>query len=277
MREDDLAKVMAEPNLTTISGHPASFRAGGTFYIVPNGQNGGPPLTVKYGTQLDFVPIVLGNGRIHLDIRSTISEPDPSQPQQFQPAVTDRFAEMGAELEAGQTMGVAGLVQSRTEASNGGLPWISEVPYLGLSFRKVHEQVNEVELLILVTPELVEALDASEVPPCGPGTQTTSPSDWELFMKGHLEVPKCPGTQGHGNGDGGQTGGDNSCNPPRDGMSPGPGEQVPTPPPADAAEPSRPQSRYFPAKQNPAATATPAASRNGPPGFIGPVGYDVVK
>ena len=53
------------------------------------------------------------------------------------------------------------------------------------------EQVNEIELLILVTPDLVEGMDACEVPPCGPGMQTTSPSDWELFMKGHLEVPKC--------------------------------------------------------------------------------------
>ena len=72
------------------------------------------------------------------------------------------------------------------------------MPYLGAAFRKVHETTNEVELLILVTPELVEAMDANEVPPCGPGMQTTSPSDWELFMKGHLEVPKCCPTDGNG-------------------------------------------------------------------------------
>ena len=78
MAEDDLAKILAEPTLTTISGRPASFRAGGSFFIVPNGQNGGPPLTVNYGTQINFVPIVLGNGRIRLEVRSTISEPDPS-------------------------------------------------------------------------------------------------------------------------------------------------------------------------------------------------------
>ena len=194
MREDDLAKILAEPTLTTMSGHPASFRAGGSFYIVPNGQNGGPPLTVKYGTQLDFVPIVLGNGRIRLDVRATISEPDPSQPSQFQPAVKDRNADTGAELEAGQTMAIAGLVQSNIDASVSGLPWISDVPYLGAAFRKVHEQTNEVELLILVTPELVEPLDANEVPPCGPGTQTASPSDWELFHEGANRSAEVPGT-----------------------------------------------------------------------------------
>jgi len=278
MRADNMAKILAEPTLTTISGRPASFRAGGSFYIVPNGQNGGPPLTVNYGTQLNFVPIVLGNGRIRLEVRSTISEPDPSLPSNYQPAVKDRNTDTGAELAAGQTMAIAGLVQSRTEASNSGLPWISEVPYLGLPFRAVHEQTNEVELLILVTPELVEALDASEVPPCGPGMQTTSPSDWELFMKGHLEVPKCAGPCGQGpaNGDACRTRGDNPSGSPPDGMI-GPNEQVPTPRPAEPSEPPKPQSRYSPTKPDSAASATPPASRDGPPGFIGPVGYDVVK
>ncbi len=275
MREDDLAKILAEPNLTTISGHPASFRAGGSFYIVPNGQNGGPPLTVKYGTQLDFVPIVLGNGRIRLDVRSTISEPDPSQPTQFQPAIKDRNADTGAELEAGQTLAIAGLVESTIEASNSGLPWISEVPYLGAAFRKVHEQTNEVELLILVTPELVEPLDACEVPPCGPGTQTGSPSDWELFMKGQIEVPKCPEPipQGPcGKPDGLGNGGGNSEGPPPDGMI-GPNERIPAPP---SAEPL-PHNRYSPPKPNSPPPANSPAAKNNPPGFIGPVGYDVVK
>ncbi len=94
------------------------------------------------------------------------------------------------------------------------------MPYLGVAFSKKHETTNEVELLILVTPELVEAMDANEVPPCGPGMQTASPSDWELFMKGHLEVPKCcPTAGGPANGQGGD-------GPPPDGMI-GPGEQVP--------------------------------------------------
>jgi pilus assembly protein CpaC len=273
LREDGLAKILAEPTLSTISGRPASFRAGGSFYIVPNGQNGGPPLTVNYGTQINFVPIVLGNGRIRLEVRSTISEPDPSQPSQYQPAITDRNADTAAELGAGQTLAIAGLVQSRIEASNTGLPWISEVPYLGAAFRTVHEQTNETELLILVTPELVEALDANEVPPCGPGMDTTSPSDWELFAKGHLEVPKCPppGAQGSCGkcDDSANTG--NSEAPPPDGMI-GPNERIPAPPPAET-----PHNRPSPPKANPPPPAGSSASNNGPPGFIGPVGYDVVK
>ena len=91
-------------------------------------------------------------------------------------------------------------MQTVVEGENTGLPWISEVPYLGALFRSEHEKRNEVELLILVTPELVEAMDANEAPPCGPGMQTTSPSDWELFMKGHLEVPKCCPSDANCNG-----------------------------------------------------------------------------
>jgi pilus assembly protein CpaC len=77
------------------------------------------------------------------------------------------------------------------ESENKGLPWASEVPYLGALFRRVQHENNEIELLILVTPELVEAIEAHEAPPCGPGTRTTDPDDWDLYMRGHLEVPTC--------------------------------------------------------------------------------------
>jgi pilus assembly protein CpaC len=185
-------------------------------------------------------------------------------------------------------------VQSRVESENHGLPWISEVPYLGVAFRKVHESVNEVELLILVTPELVEAMDANEVPPCGPGMQTTSPSDWELFMKGYIEVPKC--VPAAGNGECQQHGEDPNATPP-DGLILGPGEKVPTPQPTDAVR--RPlrndhnavaqgqssdgsksagsYSRYSPSKPNSPQAAPATGSPKDPPGLIGPVGYDVVK
>jgi len=105
------------------------------------------------------------------------------------PGLKSRDADTGVEMMAGQTLAIAGLVQSRVDSLNSGLPWIGDVPYLGVPFRRVNYTANEVELLIMVTPELVEAMDADEVPPCGPGMQTTSPSDWELFMKGYLEVP----------------------------------------------------------------------------------------
>jgi pilus assembly protein CpaC len=274
LRQDDLAKILAEPTLVTISGRPAQFLAGGSFYIVPQGLAASQPINVPYGTKLDFVPIVLGNGRIHLDVRPKISEIDPSLTVQGYPGLLEREAETGVEMQAGQTLAIAGLVQTVIEAENKGLPWISEVPYLGAAFRQVKESKNERELLILVTPELVEAMDACDVPPCGPGMQTTSPSDWELFMKGHLEVPNCcPG----GCARNGQCppGGADPNGPPPDGMI-GPTEAIPSPP-SPATQPGSPQIRQNSSNPKPPSAVSPGGPQDGPPPLIGPTGNDVVK
>ncbi|MCD4726629.1 MAG: histidine kinase, partial [Pirellulales bacterium] len=272
LRQDNLMKIMSEPTLVSINGQVASFNAGGEI-PVPEPQSLGT-ISIswkKYGTQIKFVPIVLGNGKIRMDVHPEISELDDSRGYSIAgttvPAIRLREAHTTVEMMAGQTLAIAGLVETRVECENAGLPWISEVPYLGAAFRSVKEKRNEVELLILVTPELVEAMDADEVPQCGPGTRTTSPSDWELFMKGHLEVPNCS-----------QVGGSRGGLPP-EGMILGPAEQIPTPTPADASgQPGRPYNRHAPPKPNFSQEAVPAAeSLSGPPGLIGPVGYDVVE
>ncbi len=193
MRHDNMAKLLAEPTLVTVSGRPASFQCGGEVPVVTGGAVGVSPNTTykPYGTQVDFVPIVLGNGRIRLEIRPEVSEIDPSRGTADQPAFRNRRVDTGVEMEAGQTLAIAGLIETKIESSRQGIPWVSELPYVGAAFRRTHEQRNEVELLILVTPELVAAMDANQVPPCGPGMQTASPDDWELFMRGYLEVPNC--------------------------------------------------------------------------------------
>jgi pilus assembly protein CpaC len=78
------------------------------------------------------------------------------------------------------------------------------MPYVGAMFRRVEHTVNEIETLITVTPEIVDAMDPHEVPPCGPGMSTSIPSDLDLYWRGHIEVPNCycfPGAGGDG-GDG---------------------------------------------------------------------------
>ena len=103
-------------------------------------------------------------------------------------------------MKAGQTLAIAGLVFTREEAVNRGIPWLADLPWVGLPFRRVSNTRNDVELLIFVTPEFCEAMDPNEVPPCGPGQLTTTPTDCELYCRGYLEVPKnCPdGNGGHG-------------------------------------------------------------------------------
>jgi len=107
------------------------------------------------------------------------------------PALRTRWVDTAVEMRAGQTLALAGLIQTRIESQNRGLPWLSDLPWAGAAFRRVQEQQNEIELVIMVRPELVDALDPHEVPDCLPGQQTTSPRDAELYFRGYLEVPNC--------------------------------------------------------------------------------------
>ena len=196
LRKDNLVKVLAEPTLVTMSGRPASFLVGGEFPIlVPSGIGMATVEYKEFGTRVDFVPIVLGNGAIRLEVRPTVSEIDESRNVSVGtftvPGLRTRTVDTGVEMQAGQTLALAGLIQEKVEAENKGIPWISELPYIGAPFRRVQESVNEIELLIMVTPEIVDAMDAQSVPPCGPGENTHSPDDCELLLKGFLEVPHC--------------------------------------------------------------------------------------
>lgn len=196
LRQNDLAKVLAEPKLVTVSGRPAFFNAGGEFPIlVPQSLGTVSVQFRRFGTQVDFVPIVLGNGAIRLEVRPRVSEIDTSRSVTIGgntiPGLRVREIDTGAELRAGQTLAIAGLVQERVEAQTRGIPLLMDVPGLGMLFSRVHEQVNEIELLILVTPHLVDAMDPHEVPPCAPGTMTDSPSDCELYVNRFIEVPRC--------------------------------------------------------------------------------------
>jgi pilus assembly protein CpaC len=169
-------------------------------------------------------------------------------------------------LGVGQTLAIAGLVQTRSEAQTRGLPWVSDVPYVGALFRRVHEEKNEIETLILVTPEFADAMDPHEVPQCGPGMRTASPTDWELYMEGHIEVPNpCPPC----------TGGSCPTHAAQTGGQPN-GSALPSGPAAPAAtEQAYRQGR--PAPPRPQSTAATSQTRDGLPGFMGPVGYDVTE
>jgi len=194
LQQKNCVKVMAEPNLVTASGRPSSFLVGGEFPIlVPQGLGGTTIEYKQYGTKVDFVPIVMGNGQLRLEMRVEVSELDRAAGVAVTditvPGLRTRRADTGVTMSAGQTLALAGLVQNRVESEHKGVPFISDLPYLGVPFRRVEEKNNEIELLIMVTPELVDALDPQEVPPIGPGMHSNSPSNWDLYFRGHIEVP----------------------------------------------------------------------------------------
>jgi pilus assembly protein CpaC len=196
LRDNNLAKILAEPTLVTVSGRPASFNAGGEFPILVPQSLGTISIEYKqFGTRVDFVPIVLGNGNIRLEVRPQVSELDDANGVTLSgtriPALRTRWVDTAVEMRAGQTLALAGLIQTRIEAQNRGIPWLADLPWAGAAFRTVREQRNEVELVVTVRPELVDALDPHEVPECLPGQQSTSPNDVELYFRGYLEVPNC--------------------------------------------------------------------------------------
>jgi pilus assembly protein CpaC len=196
LQTENVSKVLADPTLVTLSGRPASFLVGGQLPIlVPSGLG---QTTIEYkdfGTQVDFVPIVLGNGRVRLEVRPRLSEIDDSRSVTVNgftvPALKVRQVDTGVEMNAGQTLALAGLIQERIESQKRGLPYVMDLPVIGAPFRKVQENVNEIESLVLVTPEFADAMDPHEVPRCGPGMETMSPSDCQLYWGGQIEVPAC--------------------------------------------------------------------------------------
>ncbi len=207
LRTNNLVKVMADPTVVAIDGRPASFNSGGEFPIlVPAGLGQVGVEFREFGTRLDFVAKVRGDGRIALEVRPTISEIDASRTVSISgvsvPGLRSRFVDTAVELRAGQTLALAGLLQTRTETQSIGLPGLADLPYVGAIFRANREVQNEVELLITVTPDFAGPMEACEVPPIAPGFNSHSPSDREFYFKGYMEVPNPCGPNGQPCGNG---------------------------------------------------------------------------
>jgi pilus assembly protein CpaC len=204
LRQYDMVKTLAEPTLVTVSGRPATFLSGGEFpFLVPQSLGTVTVQYRQYGTRVDFVPLVLGKGAVRLEVRPQITEIDKSTAVNIGgntvPGLLTRWVDTAVEMKVGQTFALAGLLQQRIESENRGVPWLADMPWVGAFFRRVSENLNEVELLITVTPEFAEAVDPNEMPPCGPGMLTTMPSDKELYCRGYMEVPNKAATGPAGN------------------------------------------------------------------------------
>lgn len=193
LQQKNIAKILAEPNITAVSGRPAQFNEGGEIPIVVPQSLGNVAIEYKpFGTQVDFLPIVLGNGKIRLEVRPRVSDLDFANAVTINdtqvPALTVRQVDTAVEMNAGQTFAIAGLIQQRTTSVQRGVPFLMDIPIIGIPFRSNSNEVEEVELLILVTPEFVDALEPHQVPPCGPGVGTVSPTDADLYIDGKIEV-----------------------------------------------------------------------------------------
>ncbi len=193
LRENGLLRVLAEPNLVTVSGQEASFLAGGEFPVpVPQGgQNNAITIEFReFGVRLRFTPTVLSNQLIRLHVTPEVSEPDFSTAVQISgfavPGLVQRRVDTVVELAPGQTFAIGGLLSERSRASASKVPALGDVPVLGALFSSVSYQREESELVVLVTPELVAPLNPGQVAHV-PGADHIAPNDWELFGLGQIE------------------------------------------------------------------------------------------
>ncbi len=194
LKDEDLAKVLAEPVLVTTNGHPAMMLSGGEFpVIVPQSLGTATIEWKKFGVSMEAVPIVLGEGRVRLEVKPEVSERDFANAITLAgttvPGITTRRVNTQVELKFGQTLMLAGLLSWRQVAHSQKVPLLGELPYAGALFRRISHDDVETELVILLTPELVAPLDASQFPSGGPGRNTIAPTDRELFGMGLLEIP----------------------------------------------------------------------------------------
>ncbi len=201
LKKEALLKILAEPELVTTSGRPANLLSGGEFPILVPQSLGTVTIEWReFGVRMEAVPIVLGNGRLRLEVQPEVSERDFSNAVQVAgttvPGLTVRRANTAVEMNFGETMVIAGLISSRKTAETSKTPILGELPVVGAAFRRVRYTEGETELVIMVTPELVSPLKSGQVPEGGPGLFTATPTDRELYMDGVLEVPSygsdCP-------------------------------------------------------------------------------------
>lgn len=167
---DGLASILAEPNLTALSGETASFLAGGEFPIPISQSLGAVTIEYKqYGVGLAFTPVVLADGRISMRVRPEVSQLDDSNGVNLNgyrvPALTTRRAETTVELGSGQSFMIAGLLQNTASNSLSKAPFLGDIPILGALFRSTKFQRQETELVVVVTPYLVKPVSGQLATP----------------------------------------------------------------------------------------------------------------
>ncbi len=196
LRTEGVAKFLSEPKITTQTGRAAFFRAGGQQAVLsPSSGINGPGVTLTpVGTELEVLPIVYGDGRIYLEVNPRISTVNNGRGITtafgFSTGFNETQVRSSITLQSGQTYAIGGLLETTVQASAQKVPYLGDLPLLGAAFSSMTHDERETELLILVTPRLVEPLNSCQVPRRVPGKETRSPDDYELFVEQLLEAPR---------------------------------------------------------------------------------------
>jgi pilus assembly protein CpaC len=203
LRESGDFRSLAEPTLLALDGESASFLAGGEFpFPTVQGANNSNAVSIEwreFGVRLDFTPQVTNIGNIRLDIAPEVSALDFAGGltiSGFQlPSILSRRAETQVELREGQHLAIAGLLDRSIQENIRKLPFLGDIPILGTLFRSTDERQQVTELLVIVTPKIVQPSNAAPALPAG------EPEDWDWVDR--LRQPAADTTGAAGNGAGG--------------------------------------------------------------------------
>ncbi len=197
LEEEGLISVLAEPNLTALSGEAASFLAGGEFPILVPDSDGRVTIEFKkFGVSLSFTPTLIGRDRVNLHVRPEVSQLSTTNAvtlNNFQiPSLTTRRADTTVELGSGQSFAIAGLIQNNVTHDISKFPGLGDVPVLGGLFKSDRFQREESELVIIVTPYVVRPISNNRL--AAPTDGLENPHDAERILIGgtHRQKPSAP-------------------------------------------------------------------------------------
>lgn len=194
LEDNQYLRTLAEPTLVAMSGEKASFLAGGEFPIpVASAATGGAvQITIEwkeFGVKLNFLPTVLGDGTIRLQVApevSDLSDVGAVEVEGFRiPSLLTRKAATTLRMRSGQTFAMAGLMDRTIAARTQKVPGLGNIPILGRLFSSVRYEQGDTELLVLATVELVEPMDTQAALPM-PGDTHSAPDSWELYAEGKI-------------------------------------------------------------------------------------------
>jgi pilus assembly protein CpaC len=196
LKTEGLAKLVSAPTIVARSGEEADILVGGQVPVISAAAGiNGPGVTYRdVGTQLRFLPVVYGNGKIHLTVSPSVRAVNNVQALVTtfgtSPAFEEQRMTTSVIVEPGQTIAIGGLIQTSQQASVTKIPCLGDIPYLGFLFSFATQTEQEVELVILLTPRLVDPADCSQMPKALPGSETRKPDDFEFYLETILEAPR---------------------------------------------------------------------------------------
>jgi pilus assembly protein CpaC len=202
LQQKSVLQILAEPNLLAINGQKATFLAGGEFpFPIVQPGNGFTSVTIQFkpfGVKLDFTGNIASDGTIRLHVAPEVSTLDFTNALAISgftvPAISTRRAETELELRDGQSFGIAGLLDNRAQAQLNKVPGIGDIPVLGQLFRSRNINKSNTELLVLVTPHIVDPVHTSAAPPANPKLSVPflDKPKFDEHMPGHDKTESSP-------------------------------------------------------------------------------------